>query len=89
MARPQSGEHIYYGSDYSEEIYRRAEMLILKGKAYVCDLTAAEITAYRGTLTGPGTDSPYRSRTPEENLRLFRAMRRGIPERGQSAAGAD
>lgn len=42
------GEHIYYGSDYSEEIYRRAETLILKGKAYVCDLTAAEVTAYRG-----------------------------------------
>lgn len=71
------GEHIYYGSDYSEEIYRRAEMLILKGKAYVCDLTAAEMTAYRGTLTEPGTDSPYRNRTPEENLRLFRAMRKG------------
>ncbi|ETT49808.1 MULTISPECIES: glutamine--tRNA ligase/YqeY domain fusion protein [unclassified Paenibacillus] len=71
------GEHIYYGSDYSEEIYRRAETLILKGKAYVCDLTAAEVTAYRGSLTGPGQDSPYRSRTPEENLRLFRAMRKG------------
>lgn len=71
------GEHIYYGSDYSEEIYRRAETLILKGKAYVCDLTAAEMTAYRGTLTEPGTDSPYRNRTPEENLRLFRAMRKG------------
>ncbi|MEK3791142.1 glutamine--tRNA ligase/YqeY domain fusion protein [Paenibacillus sp. FSL R7-0204] len=71
------GEHIYYGSDYSEEIYRRAETLILKGKAYVCDMTAAEVTAYRGTLTGPGKDSPYRSRTPEENLRLFREMRAG------------
>ncbi|MFC6648470.1 glutamine--tRNA ligase/YqeY domain fusion protein [Paenibacillus rhizoplanae] len=71
------GEHIYYGSDYSEEIYRRAETLILKGKAYVCDLTAAEMTAYRGTLTEPGTNSPYRNRTPEENLRLFRAMRKG------------
>lgn len=71
------GEHIYYGSDYSEEIYHRAETLILKGKAYVCDLTAAEVTAYRGTLTEPGKDSPYRSRTPEENLRLFREMRAG------------
>ncbi|WP_339251470.1 glutamine--tRNA ligase/YqeY domain fusion protein [Paenibacillus sp. FSL P2-0136] len=71
------GEHIYYGSDYSEEIYRRAETLILKGKAYVCDMTAAEVTAYRGTLTEPGKDSPYRSRTPEENLRLFREMRAG------------
>ncbi|MEK3838367.1 MULTISPECIES: glutamine--tRNA ligase/YqeY domain fusion protein [unclassified Paenibacillus] len=71
------GEHIYYGSDYSEEFYRRAETLILKGKAYVCDMTAAEVTAYRGTLTEPGKDSPYRSRTPEENLRLFREMRAG------------
>ncbi|ETT62593.1 glutaminyl-tRNA ligase [Paenibacillus sp. FSL R7-277] len=71
------GEHIYYGSDYSEEIYRKAETLILKGKAYVCDMMAAEVTAYRGTLTEPGKDSPYRSRTPEENLRLFREMRAG------------
>lgn len=77
MAGLQSGEHIYYGSDYSEEIYRRAETLILKGTAYVCDMTAAEVTAYRGTLTEPGKDSPYRSRTPEENLRLFREMRAG------------
>lgn len=71
------GEHIYYGSDYSESIYRSAETLILKGKAYVCDLTPEEMTTYRGTLTAPGKDSPYRSRLPEENLRLFREMRAG------------
>ncbi|QUL54328.1 glutamine--tRNA ligase/YqeY domain fusion protein [Paenibacillus tritici] len=71
------GEHVYYGSDYSEEICRSAEVLIQKGKAYVCDLKAEEMTAYRGTLTEPGTDSPYRDRSPEENLRLFRAMRNG------------
>lgn len=71
------GEHIYYGSDYSEEICRSAEKLILKGKAYVCDLTAEEVAAFRGTLTEPGEDSPYRDRLPEENLRLFRGMRNG------------
>ncbi|MEK3668715.1 glutamine--tRNA ligase/YqeY domain fusion protein [Paenibacillus sp. FSL R10-2771] len=71
------GEHIYYGSDYSEEICRSAEELILKGKAYVCDLTPEEVTSYRGTLTEPGKDSPYRERSPEENLRLFREMRNG------------
>lgn len=71
------GDHIYYGSDYSEEIFRSAEELILKGKAYVCDLTPEEVTSYRGTLTEPGKDSPYRDRSPEENLRLFRGMRDG------------
>lgn len=71
------GEHVYYGSDYSEQIYSSAEELILKGKAYVCDLTPEEVTAYRGTLTEPGKNSPYRERPAEENLKLFRRMRRG------------
>ena len=71
------GEHIYYGSDYSEQICRSAETLIRKGKAYVCDLTPEEVSACRGTLTEPGTDSPYRERSPEENLRLFSGMRKG------------
>ncbi|SEU25867.1 glutamine--tRNA ligase/YqeY domain fusion protein [Paenibacillus sp. NFR01] len=71
------GEHIYFGSDYSERIYDCAVALIRKGKAYVCDLTAEELSASRGTLTEPGTDSPYRNRTPEENLALFTAMRAG------------
>ncbi|OKP67872.1 glutamine--tRNA ligase [Paenibacillus sp. P3E] len=71
------GEHIYYGSDYSERIYSSALDLIRKGKAYVCDLSPEEVTAYRGTLTEPGKDSPYRERSVEENLRLFSGMREG------------
>ncbi|MCE3203329.1 glutamine--tRNA ligase/YqeY domain fusion protein [Paenibacillus sonchi] len=71
------GEHIYYGSDYSEQIYNSALNLIRKGKAYVCDLSPEEVTAYRGTLTEPGKNSPYRERSVEENLRLFSWMREG------------
>lgn len=69
--------HIYYGSDYSEQIYHAAVRLIERGKAYVCDLTPAELSASRGTLTEPGTDSPFRNRTPAENLQLFTEMRGG------------
>lgn len=68
---------IYYGSDYFEQCYLYAEKLIEEGKAYVCDLTADEMRAFRGTLTEAGKESPYRSRTPEENLDLFRRMRAG------------
>ncbi|WP_379147785.1 glutamine--tRNA ligase/YqeY domain fusion protein [Paenibacillus sp. sgz500992] len=71
------GEHIYYGSDYSEQIYSSAVALIRKGKAYVCDLSPEQVTAFRGTLTEPGTNSPYRERTVEENLSLFSGMRNG------------
>jgi glutaminyl-tRNA synthetase len=67
----------YYASDYFEELYELALRLIKKGKAYVCDLTADEIREYRGTLTQPGKDSPYRTRSVEENLDLFRRMRAG------------
>jgi len=67
----------YYASDYFEELYSYAEGLILKGKAYVDDLTAEEIREYRGTLTKPGKNSPFRNRTIEENLSLFREMRSG------------
>ncbi len=66
-----------YASDFFDIIYDYAEKLIGMGKAFVCDLSAEEIKATRGTLTEPGTDSPYRDRTPEENLRLFREMRAG------------
>ena len=66
-----------YASDFFDTIYEYAERLILEGKAFVCDLSAEEIKATRGTLTEPGKDSPYRNRTPEENLRLFREMRAG------------
>jgi glutaminyl-tRNA synthetase len=70
-------ERLFYASDYFEELYQFAEQLIKEGKAYVCDLTAQEIKEYRGTLTEPGQDSPYRNRSVEENLELFRAMRAG------------
>jgi glutaminyl-tRNA synthetase len=71
------GEHLYFASDYFEQIYQYAEHLITTGKAYVCDLSAEETRAYRGTLTEPGKNSPYRDRSVEENLDLFRRMRAG------------
>jgi glutaminyl-tRNA synthetase len=71
------GEHLYYASDYFEQLYEFAVKLIGKGKAYVCSLTPEQIREYRGTLTRPGTDSPFRGRTVEENLELFAAMRAG------------
>jgi glutaminyl-tRNA synthetase len=67
----------YYASDYFEKMYECAEELIRAGKAYVCDLDAEEIREYRGTLKEPGKESPYRNRTIEENLALFRRMRAG------------
>ena len=70
-------DRLYFGSDYSEKIYRYAESFIEKGLAYVDDLSPEEIRAYRGTLTEPGKESPYRNRTVEENLDLFRKMRAG------------
>jgi glutaminyl-tRNA synthetase len=71
------GEHLYYGSDYFEQMYEYAVQLVKKGKAYVCDLTAEQTRQYRGTLTEPGKDSPYRNRSVEENLDLFERMRAG------------
>lgn len=68
---------LYYASDYFEVLYDYAEKLIKLGKAYVCDLSADEIRMHRGTLTEPGKESPYRNRTVEENLELFRNMRAG------------
>jgi glutaminyl-tRNA synthetase len=67
----------YYASDYYEQLYQFAETLIRKGVAYVDSLSADEIREHRGTLTEPGKDSPYRSRTPDESLDLFRRMRAG------------
>lgn len=67
----------FYASDYFEKLYEYAVMLIKKGKAYVCDLTAEEIREYRGALTVPGRESPYRNRSVEENLDLFSRMRSG------------
>ncbi len=68
---------LFFASDYFEEMYNRAVLLIKKGKAYVDDLSADEIRAYRGTLKEPGKDSPYRDRSVEENLDLFERMRKG------------
>jgi glutaminyl-tRNA synthetase len=68
---------VLYASDYFENMYAFAEELIRKGKAFVCDLTAEDTNKYRGTLTAAGKDSPFRSRTSEENLDLFRRMRAG------------
>ena len=68
-------DRLYYTSDYFEKLYAYAEQLILKGRAYVCSLSADEIREYRGTLTEAGKDSPYRTRSVEENLDLFRRMR--------------
>jgi glutaminyl-tRNA synthetase len=71
------GNRIFYGSDYSNEIFNAAITLIQKGKAYVCDLSPEEIKEYRGTLTEPGKCSPYRDRPVEENLTLFLKMKKG------------
>ncbi len=71
------GEHLYFASDYFEKMYEYAIQLIKAGKAYVCDLSPEEIREYRGTLTEPGKESPYRNRSVEENLELFERMRAG------------
>jgi glutaminyl-tRNA synthetase len=76
------GEHLYYASDYFEQLYQYAIQLIKDGKAYVDSLSAAEIRDYRGTLTEPGRKSPYRNRSVEENLDLFARMRAGEFEDG-------
>ena len=70
-------DRLFYASDYFEQLYQYAVMLIKKGKAYVCDLSADEIREYRGTLTEPGRESPYRNRFVDENLDLFARMREG------------
>jgi len=71
------GEHLYYASDYFEQMYEYAVQLIKLGRAYVCDLAADEIREHRGTLTRPGKNSPYRDRPVKENLELFERMRAG------------
>ena len=74
-ATPDGG--IFYGSDYFDKCYEFAVKLIKDGKAYVCDLSADELRDYRGTLTEPGKESPYRNRSVEENLDLFERMKNG------------
>ena len=70
-------DDLFFASDYFEEMYNRAVLLIKKGKAFVCDLNADQIREYRGTLTEPGKESPYRNRSIEENLDLFERMKNG------------
>ncbi len=74
-------DRLYYASDYFGELFEFAVLLVRKGKAYVCDLSADQIREYRGTLTEPGKESPYRNRSIEENLDLLARMRKGeFPE---------
>ena len=75
-------DRLFYASDYFEQLYEYATQLIKLGKAYVCSLTAEEIRETRGTLTEPGTESPFRSRSVKENLDLFQRMRAGEFENG-------
>ena len=81
-------DNLYFASDYFDEMYNRAILLIKKGKAYVCDLTQDEIRESRGSLTEPGKESPYRNRSIEENLDLFERMKNGEFENGQKVLRA-
>ncbi len=76
------GDHLYYASDYFDRLYEYAVQLVRAGKAYVCSLGPEEIREYRGTLTEPGRNSPYRDRSVEENLALFEEMREGKFDEG-------
>jgi glutaminyl-tRNA synthetase len=82
------GDRLYYASDYYDQLYEYAIDLIKKGKAYVDDLSADEIREYRGTLTEPGKESPYRNRSVDENLALFEGMRAGDFSDGSSVLRA-
>ncbi len=81
-------DNLYYASDYFDYIYECAVELIKKGLAFVCDLTADEMREYRGTLTEPGKESPYRNRSIEENLDLFSRMTKGEFENGEKVLRA-
>ena len=70
-------DRLFFASNYFDQMYECAVKLIKKGKAFVCDLTAEQMREYRGTLTEPGKESPYRNRSVEENLELFENMRAG------------
>jgi glutaminyl-tRNA synthetase len=82
------GDREFYASDYFDQLYEWAIKLIKDGKAYVDDLSAEEITEYRGTLTEPGKESPYRNRSTEENLELFSKMKEGVFEDGSKVLRA-
>ena len=82
------GEHLYYASDYFDQLHEYAVQLIKEGKAYVDELSAEEIRSYRGTLTEAGKESPYRNRSVEENLELFERMKNGEFEEGSKVLRA-
>ncbi|NLK23687.1 MAG: glutamine--tRNA ligase/YqeY domain fusion protein [Clostridiales bacterium] len=81
-------DNLFYASNYFDTMYEKALLLIKKGKAYVCDLTPEEMKEYRGTLTKPGKESPYRNRTVEENLKLFQEMKDGKYKDGEKVLRA-
>ena len=81
-------DHLYFASDYFDVMYECAVKLIKKGKAFVCDLTAEQMREYRGTLTEPGKNSPYRDRSIEENLAFFEAMKNGEFKDGEKVLRA-
>ncbi|MBV4427225.1 glutamine--tRNA ligase/YqeY domain fusion protein [Clostridium tyrobutyricum] len=81
-------DELHFASNYFDEMYKHAVLLIKKGKAYVCDLSAEEIREYRGTLTKPGKESPYRNRTVDENLELFEKMKNGEYKDGEKVLRA-
>ena len=81
-------DRLFFASDYFDKMYECAVMLIKKGKAYVCDLSAEEIKEYRGTLKEPGKNSPYRDRSVEENLTLFENMKNGMYADGEKVLRA-
>ena len=81
-------DRLFFASDYFGQMYEAAVKLIKKGKAYVCDLSADEIREYRGTLTEPGKNSPYRERSIEENLELFENMKNGMYKDGEKVLRA-
>ena len=81
-------DRLFFASDYFDQMYEAAVTLIKKGKAYVCDLTGEEIRQYRGTLTEPGKNSPYRDRSVEENLRLVEEMKEGKYQDGEKVLRA-
>jgi glutaminyl-tRNA synthetase len=81
-------DNLYFASDYFEEMYNRAVVLINKGKAFVCDMTPDQIKEFRGTLREPGKESPFRNRTVEENLDLFERMRKGEFKDGEKVLRA-
>lgn len=81
-------DRCFFASNYFEQMYEAAVKLIKKGKAFVCDLTAEQIREYRGTLTEPGRESPYRNRSIEENLKLFQEMKDGVYADGEKVLRA-